>query len=1136
MATIDVSRHATEFRKHYAGVRMQQGRVLTDDDFNEAARLDQEDTRRTRIDVVGPTGSPDGGFKIGSLTTAGGVGNFTIGAGTLYLGGLRLEMHQPETYRLQRDWIRQPTSADIALPALGTTRYDLAWIEGWQQPVSAVEDSELFEIALSGPDTSARVRTMRRVLVEPNVGNKGCLPAWSALVASWAAAGTLTPELELVTDATLTVTFDVGGGAPNLCSPPVAGGYLGAENQAIRVQLVDATHFTWGFDNAAPLYRVKVETDNANKRRVIKMLSEPKDQAHWPLAGQVVELLPWSAVVANRVLPNGNLQDPEKLAELGGWLARVDGSYNPDTQAFTIALANEVPAAFGEEWQNRSDAGTISAPADQYLFLRVWNRGADAASPLAIPFVANAPVALSGTGLLVTLQGTQFRPTDFWVIAARPESPNRVVPWQLEVRRPPHGYRRFRAPLAVIRWQNQGGVVTGEVVSDCRETFLPLTKIGTCCTYTVGDGNTSHGHFTSIQAAINNLPPDGGEVCVLPGLFTENVVLQARQNVTLHGCGARSRIQAPAPGGNNPAAPVIRITDCTDIRVRDLALIADPTAPGVLVAPTPPSGQLTFAGLDVKAGPRSALEVQGGTAVSITGCAIRMNDSPGPWAAIFSVADDMLVERNTIEVVGTPGQGGPVVQAGRGGLQLGGGSERVRVVDNLIRGGIGNGITLGTIEQVGGGGNVTLEVWVVDADDPCSPCKPGDVVIVTGGGGGGAPTYRSAGDLYDITIERNRIHDMGLNGIGVVGFFDPQDKELISVHDLTIAANEIEHCLKRPLALVPVAMVDAMGYGGVALADCEHLVVRDNVIADNGPNHLEPVCGVYVLRAEGADVSNNRILNNGARTDQPATSARPGARAGIHIQHAVTPVLAPLGKQGLFRPRGVPAARIHENVVTHPLGRALALEALGLVSVQDNRLVSQGFVPGSVSALATTVAILDLGVTNEFPVRHALDLLSGFGQGGGKLSIPCADATVTKPGDVPLAAVFPSGKVLFSGNQCTLDLRDAGASFALSSVAIVSLDDVGFHDNQCECDLFDQFVLVPTILLAMTVRMSDNRLSEGWVNSWWSASTTGVLNATTNNQSTHCLLVSAMRNDLEVNTGNVAVLEAFCPNLCRRSA
>jgi hypothetical protein len=233
----------------------------------------------------------------------------------------------------------------------------------------------------------------------------------------------------------------------------------------------------------------------------------------------------------------------------------------------------------------------------------------------------------------------------------------------------------------------------------------------------------------------------------------------------------------------------------------------------------------------------------------------------------------------------------------------------------------------------------------------------------------------------------------------------------------------------------------------------------------------------------------------------------------------------------------VPAARIHENVVTQPLGRALAVEAQGLVSVEDNRLVSQGFVPGSVGVLATTVAILDLGVSNELPLRHVFDLLAAAGQNNGKLGISCNDATVRKDGDVTLGAEAPSGKVLFSGNQCTLDLRDAGASFALASVAILSYDDVGFHDNQCECDLFtDQFVLVPTALVGMTIRMSDNRLSEGWVNSWWSAITLGMLNATTNNQSTHCLLVQALRNDLEVNTGNVALLETFCPNLCGRKS
>ena len=53
MSTIDLSRDATDFKKLYAGVRMQQGRVLDDQTANEQARIIEEDARRTRVDTIG---------------------------------------------------------------------------------------------------------------------------------------------------------------------------------------------------------------------------------------------------------------------------------------------------------------------------------------------------------------------------------------------------------------------------------------------------------------------------------------------------------------------------------------------------------------------------------------------------------------------------------------------------------------------------------------------------------------------------------------------------------------------------------------------------------------------------------------------------------------------------------------------------------------------------------------------------------------------------------------------------------------------------------------------------------------------------------------------------------------------------
>ena len=138
MPNIDISRDATDQRKHYDRVLMQQGRVLTDDDFNEAERLDAEDARRVRVDVIGPAGSPDDGFR---LKAAG--GELVLSAGTFYVGGLRLEMEDEEPFNLQKDWLQQGALPGETLTAPASEQFDFVWLDVWQQPVSAVEDKEL---------------------------------------------------------------------------------------------------------------------------------------------------------------------------------------------------------------------------------------------------------------------------------------------------------------------------------------------------------------------------------------------------------------------------------------------------------------------------------------------------------------------------------------------------------------------------------------------------------------------------------------------------------------------------------------------------------------------------------------------------------------------------------------------------------------------------------------------------------------------------------------------------------------------------------------------------------------------------------------------------------------------------------
>src|SRR5262249_45403538 len=153
--------------------------------------------------------------------------------------------------------------------------------------------------------------------------------------------------------------------------------------------------------------------------------------------------------------------------------------------------------------------------------------------------------------------------------------------------------------------------------------------------------------------------------------------------------------------------------------------------------------------------------------VTIRCCRISMQDVASPWPGIFFAGDDSLIERNDIRVenkrqVIVRADEPAAAAAGLGGLQIGGGAERVPILDNLIQRGIGNGITLGSVRIVDAAGNDIGGIvgWVVNADDPCNPCLPGDPGVPPGtGGDDGGGRAVSAGALYDIRIELNRIYD-----------------------------------------------------------------------------------------------------------------------------------------------------------------------------------------------------------------------------------------------------------------------------------------------------------------------------------------------------------------------------------------
>ena len=316
------------------------------------------------------------------------------------------------------------------------------------------------------------------------------------------------------------------------------------------------------------------------------------------------------------------------------------------------------------------------------------------------------------------------------------------------------------------------------------------------------------------------------------------------------------------------------------------------------------------------------------------------------------------------------------------------------------------------------------------------------------------------------------------------------------------------------MAPIPQQMRASMGYGAIALADVEYLRLHDNVIEDNGRDYLQPVCGFFVLHAAGLDICRNRIRNTGAKTDEDSEDAAPGHRGGIVVAFAL-PGIEPLEVAGQLRPRqnGVPAVRVHDNIVSHPLGQALSVQAIGPVTVQGNQLTSQGVIVRfqDPTFWASTVLIVNLGWSNEFYFQTFL--FTGVTTDPGDVAqFPTIREGFTPEAqtgldDRGIGRYMANGNVMFSDNQVLTDLAAAEFDFAISTTLILTLDDVCVENNQFDADFLVDVLFTNLLAVGMTVRIQNNRFKETLFITLFSSVGLGLLfNNTSGNHATHCLL------------------------------
>lgn len=359
----DRARVSYDPSRKWRGLIAQQGRVTLDADWNEASEINAERDRLLTLDFVGPVGTPAApaaGYIVTAVPAKGGPagsipGDLTIGAGALYVGGDRLDLDGPVTYSGQPEWLDYATSSFPAGIPTDSSKglwvapgpspngvLELVYLLAFEQEVSAVEDPALADVALGGPDTMQRGRIIQR-FVRQTVGSLPKDPSgdwWNPLTQS-APAGLFSgltfdsASMRLQSATTLRVAFSDGGGADGGNAPGTPAGYLGAENQLIRVMVTGSGgDIVWGFDDASFLYRVEATYDSATNTTTLTLASPPVDSFHNPVVGQAAELLR-DAV---------QLTGTDYVASPTGFVSDVTTAYDPTTM--TVAIDGQPPADY----------------------------------------------------------------------------------------------------------------------------------------------------------------------------------------------------------------------------------------------------------------------------------------------------------------------------------------------------------------------------------------------------------------------------------------------------------------------------------------------------------------------------------------------------------------------------------------------------------------------------------------------------------------------------------------------------------------------------------------------------------------------------------------------------------------------
>lgn len=402
----DFSRSTFDRRKHYNSVLLQQGRVQLDSDWNEHLDIEVYLRQARAKDVIGYTGAPrlGGGLEVGVSADE---KDLTLSAGRLYVDGIMCENEAEVAFSAQPDFPK------ASLPT--ETGSYLAYLDVWPRHITALEDPALREVALGGPETTTRIKTvwqLRLQKVDDSLTGKDFGPDWKPTSAI----------------TTIQTTGSMAAFAAKAGATP--------DNCLYRVEIHDDSKsskgptFKWSRDNGTVVGRIEKIIDNII---TVSMIGCQPEAAFAPAQ--------WVELSDEEHLLHG---EPGIFVQLRD----VQGNELTVMDPFTPPALGALPT------------------------IRRWD---SPSKPASLTF--DEAIALEN-GVQVSFTKGEYRSGDYWLFPTRAITRQVEWPQDAQGKplpQPPHGIEHHYGRLALVKWNKSKKTFARQ--EDCRFIFSSLADL-----------------------------------------------------------------------------------------------------------------------------------------------------------------------------------------------------------------------------------------------------------------------------------------------------------------------------------------------------------------------------------------------------------------------------------------------------------------------------------------------------------------------------------------------------------------------------------------------------------------------------------------------------------------------------------